>query len=434
MERYEKYKDSGVEWLGILPEHWQVCDFKRLAIRIEVGIAEAATQAYVEKNGVPILRSTNIKRGIIHGELLEISKEFAEKNNSKKIFKNDLITVRTGNAGLTAVIPEYLDGCQCFTLLVTSLKAEADPYFYNYFLNSEIGEFQFSLSAWGTAQKNISVPILGYTKVILPPKIEQTAIANYLDKKTSELDTLITKKEKLIELLKEERTAIINQAVTKGLDLDVEMKDSGVEWLGEIPAHWKMSKLKYVSMIKYGLGQPPKQKDSGLPIIRATNVFRGKISKENLVFVDPDDIPWNRDPVLKENDIIVVRSGAYTGDSAIIPYEFEGAITGYDMVLRALTVNPKFVAFCLLSTYLLDNQLFLERLRAAQPHLNAEELGNSFLVLPNIEEQNEIVSHIEIEHKRVDDLISKTEQEITLLKEYKTALISEVVTGKVKVI
>ena len=416
MEKYEKYKDSGVDggdrrWIGEIPEHWEIKKIKYVA---------------------------NLKSG--------------DNIISEQINENDDFPVFGGN-GLRGYFSSFThegnfvligrQGALCGNINYTSGKFWASEHAIVCHLQTQeswkwFGELlkimnlnQYSQSA---AQPGLAVEKIKNLEIPYPPLEEQTAIAKYLDKKTSELDTLITKKEKLIELLKEERTAIINQAVTKGLDPDVEMKDSQVEWLGEIPLHWEMSKLKYVSLIKYGLGQPPKQKDDGLPIIRATNVFRGKISKENLVFVDPDDVPWNRDPILKENDIIIVRSGAYTGDSAIIPFEFDGAITGYDMVLRALTVNPKFVAFALLSTYLLDNQLFLERLRAAQPHLNAEELGNSFIILPNMEEQNEIVFHIETEHKRVDDLLSKTEQEITLLKEYKTGLISEVVTGKVKVV
>lgn len=411
MERYEKYKDSGVEWIGKIPNSWAIKKLKYVAI-LKSG-DNIISEQINESDAFPVFGGNGL-RGYFSA--------FTHEGNFVLIGRQGALCGNINYASGKFWASEHA--------IVCHLQTSASWKWFGELLKI-MNLNQYSQSA---AQPGLAVEKIKNLEIPYPPISEQTTIANYLDKKTSELDTLISKKETLIELLNEERTAIINQAVTKGLDPDVEMKDSGVEWLGEIPAHWKMSKLKYVSMIKYGLGQPPKQKDSGLPIIRATNVFRGKISKENLVFVDPDDIPWNRDPVLKENDIIVVRSGAYTGDSAIIPYEFEGAITGYDMVLRALTVNPKFVAFCLLSTYLLDNQLFLERLRAAQPHLNAEELGNSFLVLPNIEEQNEIVSHIEIEHKRVDDLISKTEQEITLLKEYKTALISEVVTGKVKVI
>ena len=285
----------------------------------------------------------------------------------------------------------------------------------------------------GISYPSITSSDLLQIKVPFPSTLEQEDIGAYLDQKTTEIDTLITKKEQLIKLLEEERTAMINQAVTKGLDPNVPMKDSGIDWLGEIPEHWVLVKLKYLTRIRYGLGQPPKQKEGGLPIIRATNVYRGTISEENMIYVDPDDLPLNREPILKENDIIVVRSGAYTADSAIIEKKWEGTVTGYDLVMTPKTVNPKLLSFALLSTYMLDNQLFLQRLRAAQPHLNSEELGNTFMLLPPDFEQIDLVDFIENELLRLNEIKEKVKKEIHFLKEYKTALISEVVTGKIDV-
>jgi type I restriction enzyme S subunit len=293
---------------------------------------------------------------------------------------------------------------------------------------------QFEVNANGVTRFGLSVSTFAVAFVPVPTIEEQTAIANYLDAKTAQIDKLIAGKQKLIELLKEERTAIINQAVTKGIDPDVKLKPSGIEWLGEIPVRWEVKRLKYIATIKYGLGQPPNQKNDGLPLIRATNIQRGRIEEKDLIFVDPSDVPYDRDPVLRENDIIVVRSGAYTADSAIIPKEYEGAITGYDMVVRVMSANPLFVSYALLSDYVLTNQLHLQKLRAAQPHLNKEELGETFLLVPDKKQQQRIVEHIEEHLGRIDNTISKIEREIELLQEYRTALISEAVTGKIKVV
>ena len=319
--------------------------------------------------------------------------------------------------------------CKGFRLTINS-----DARFINYLLTSSALSQLISLEGRGFTRINLRMEGVENLPIILPQSIEeQTTIANYLDHKTTQIEHLIAKKEQFIQLLEEERVAVINQAVTKGLEPNVPMKDSGIEWLGEIPEHWEIVRLKYLSRIRYGLGQPPKQKVDGLPIIRATNIFRGIISSNNMLFVDPDDLPMNREPILKENDIIIVRSGAYTADSAIITKEWEGSVTGYDIVLTPLKVNPNLLAFSLLSTYLLDNQLFLERLRAAQPHLNSEEIGNSFFLLPPDEEQISIVQHIEKQMEKILILKERMLLEIELLKEYKTALISEVVTGKVDV-
>ena len=129
-----------------------------------------------------------------------------------------------------------------------------------------------------------------------------------------------------------------------------------------------------------------------------------------------------------------MRSGAYTADSAIIPKEYEGAITGYDMVVRVINADSIFISYCLLSNYVLINQLYLHRLRAAQAHLNKEELGETLLLLPPSQEQQSIVRHIETSTQKIDATTSKIEKEIELLQEYRMALISEVVTGKIKVL
>jgi type I restriction enzyme S subunit len=269
--------------------------------------------------------------------------------------------------------------------------------------------------------------------IALPSLLEQRAIAAFLDRETARIDALMEKKQRQIELLQEKRAALISHAVTKGLDPTVKMKPSGVKWLGNIPEHWQVKRIKHVSKVKYGLGEPPDQLEDGLPFIRATDIHRGKINSEAILKVDPQDIPWSRDPELRTNDILVVRSGAYTGDSAIVPEEWAGAIAGYDMVLRVTAAMPQFVAYALLSKYLLYGQIYLERSRAAQPHLNAEELGSFIILLPPKPEQEELVSYLDSETDQSDALMERIKDSINLLREYRTALISAAVTGKIDV-
>lgn len=269
--------------------------------------------------------------------------------------------------------------------------------------------------------------------VPIPNTEEQAAIGSFLDDKTAQIDTLIEKKRKLIELLKEERQAVINEAVTKGINPKAKMKPSGVEWLGDVPEGWEVRTMKRVAALKYGLGQPPKEKENGLPLIRATNVDHGRILTKDLLLVDPQDIPYERDPVLRENDIIVVRSGAYTGDSAIIPKEYEGAIAGYDMVVRPTRCVPRFLAYSILSNFV-DEQFNLCKLRAAQPHLNVEDLGDTLLCVPDRLSQDQITEYLDEKTGQIDEVSARTEKEIALLQEYRTALITEVVTGKVCVL
>ena len=205
-------------------------------------------------------------------------------------------------------------------------------------------------------------------------------------------------------------------------------KDSGVEWIGEIPERWHIAALKRLAAVRYGLGQPPKEKEGGVPLVRATDLHDGKIFLDKLVYVDPADVPKTRDAFLSEGEIIVVRSGAYTGDSAIIPNELVGGVAGYDMVVRCSRIRSDFLSRALLSSYIQKSQLEQSSLRAAQPHLNAEELGATSVVLPNEPEQFSIACYLDAKTAGIDTLIDKKRRQIELLKAYRASVISEAVT------
>ncbi|QEY59102.1 restriction endonuclease subunit S [Pseudomonas sp. C27(2019)] len=212
-------RDSGVEWLGEVPEHWKVGRYKFCTSRVVVGIAEAATHAYAE-TGVPIIRSTNIREeGLDLSGMLFIKKGFAELNSSKYLYTNDVITVRTGYPGTSAVIPETLDKSQCFTNLVATPKEEMSPHFLSEYLNSHTGKSYFDLLGWGSAQKNISVPILQNISIAWPEISEQKEIVSYIQQQREKYTKLVTKGEKQIELLQERRTALISAAVTGKIDV-----------------------------------------------------------------------------------------------------------------------------------------------------------------------------------------------------------------------
>ncbi|ASK61345.1 type I restriction endonuclease subunit S [Virgibacillus phasianinus] len=224
-----KMKDSGVEWIGEIPEHWNALKLKRIAKRIDVGIAEAAAHAYRDK-GVPIVRSKNIKNGkIINKDIFYIDEYFAEKNKSKYIWQGDLITVRTGDAGVTGVVSQELDRCQCFTMLITTLNKNNNPKFHSYYLNSIGGKSYFNITAWGTAQKNISVPILENCIVPYTDKEEQNRIIEYLDQITEDIDHSMKIVKIQINKLKEYRQSLIHEAVTGKIDIRGTMDETEQE-------------------------------------------------------------------------------------------------------------------------------------------------------------------------------------------------------------
>lgn len=212
-------KPSGIEWIGDIPKHWDVVAYKRVCTRVDVGIAEAATHAYCD-DGVPIIRSTNVKPNKLDtSDVLRIEPWFAAKNRSKTLRAGDLVTVRTGYPGTTAAVPPEFDGCQCFTLVLSTPKRTAHGPFFSWVLNSHPGASYFEMEGWGTAQTNISVPIVRFMPVPRPPLPEQTAIAAYLDEETAKLDALVGKVEEAVERLQEYRTALITAAVTGKIDV-----------------------------------------------------------------------------------------------------------------------------------------------------------------------------------------------------------------------
>jgi len=211
-------KPSGKMWIGDIPAHWSCTALTRIAERVVVGIAEAATHAYAD-SGIPILRSTNIRAGLIRGTILYVEPSFADERDSKRIFAGDLVTVRTGNAGVTAEIPRELDGCQCFTMLITTLNKAHNPSFFTYWMNSNSAQCYFLLEGWGTAQVNISVPILKALPVPIPAIEEQNLIVEYLDGELQTFNSLILEAERAITLLQERRTALISAAVTGKIDV-----------------------------------------------------------------------------------------------------------------------------------------------------------------------------------------------------------------------
>lgn len=210
---------SGYSWLGDVPAHWKVLALKRIAKRVVVGIAEASTQAYAD-SGVPLVRTTNVKANKIDtSDLLYINKEFADKNRSKYMRAGDIVTARTGNPGISGVIPTELDGSQCFTMLITTLREDHVPEFFCYYINSEPARTYFALEGWGTAQINISVPILQMLPVPCPPEKEQQQIAERIKGSMEAFERQVNLINEAIERLREYRSSLISTAVTGQIDI-----------------------------------------------------------------------------------------------------------------------------------------------------------------------------------------------------------------------
>jgi len=404
---YQKYKPSGVDWLGEIPEHWDVVRFKYV-LWLQRGHDLPATE--FDEGEYPVCGSNGC---------IGYHNQFTTKGPG--------VTVgRSGSVGEVNYVDT--DYWAHNTALYVKEFRRSNPRYAFFLLKTLDVKYLSEGTAVGTLNRNY----IHNLPIAIPVETEQRAIAAFLDRETVRIDTLIEKKERQIELLQEKRAALISHAVTKGLDPNVKVKDSGIEWLGEIPEHWEVKRIKRLGMIRYGLGEPPEYVDDGLPFIRATDIKRGKVDMDNVKRVRPDDVPWSRRPSLKLHEILVVRSGAYTGDSALVTESIAGCVAEYDMVLTVHKAHAPFVAWVLLSKYMLYGQIYLERLRAAQPHLNAEELGTFVIVMPPLAEQYAITDFLNRETTRIDILIEKIKTSIDFLREYRTALISAAVTGKIR--
>jgi type I restriction enzyme, S subunit len=392
---YPERKPSGLSWLGDVPAHWDVRRNGRLfAARRETGFPDLPILEVSIRSGVRIRDFDNGGR----------KQEIADRSKYQRAVRGDIAyNMMRMWQGAVGIAPT--DG------LVSPAYVVARPPDRN--------------RLYWTSFKQIPS--------VYPPLEEQRLIVRLLNWHGLQTATLIRAKKKFIGLLNEQKQAIIHCAVTRGLDSNVKLKPSGIPWLGDVPDGWEVERIKQIANIRYGLGQPPTERPGGLPLIRATNVDHGRIIPNNMLFVDADSVPKSRNAFLKAGDIIVVRSGAYTADSAIIPPRYEGSVAGYDIVVSVTGALSEFVAAVLLAPHVQIDQLIPASMRAAQPHLNAEELGSAVIAIPETDVQRSLVEHIDRETARSSAAIDRIRRELALIQEFRTRLIANVVMGKLDV-
>lgn len=428
MPKYEAYKDSGVEWIGDIPKDWELTKLGTCLTPVSIK----------NRADLPLLSITR--------ELGVIERDVEDQDSNHNFIPDDLSgykVIESGQFGMNKMKAwQGSYGVSKHTGIVSpayyifKFKKDINPEFFHWAIRSHLYISFFASASDGVriGQWDLSKDRMKEIPFVFPKSSTQIAIAKFLNEKTTQIDEAIAIKEQQIALLNERKQILIQQAVTQGLDPTVPMKDSGVEWIGKIPEHWDIRKFKFLANVRYGLGQPPKQLDDGLKIIRATNVERGRIVENGMMYIDPKDIPWDRNPTLKHGEIIVVRSGAYTGDSALVTKDYDGCIAGYDMVATPISCSSEFLAYALLSHYVLYEQIYLMRMRSAQPHLNAEELNETLIALPPDNEQLKISRYIDRTGKEISASLQIIQKQIEKLKEYKTTLINSAVTGKIKVV
>ncbi|MGT3171868.1 restriction endonuclease subunit S [Yersinia enterocolitica] len=427
---YPEYKDSGVEWLGDIPEHWEVFTGKRIFQSVRTPALKHDEQlAASQKFGVipqSLMMQLNDSKVML---ALKGTDSFRHVDEN-----NFVISLRSFEGGI-----EHSKYSGCVSPAYTVLKniKQLSYGYYRYLL--KCAPFIAALqSSTDSLRDGKSINYEQFSAIFLPIAsiFEQAQIAAFLDYETAKIDKLIEKQQQLIELLKEKRQAVISHAVTKGLNPDVPMKDSGVEWLGEVPAHWKIAPLKHLcSLIKDGTHLPPPRVDKGVPLLSVRNIINGKFN-----FRDDDSQISYKDYkslcssfIPKKDDVLLAIVGATLGKVALVP-EMESF-----HIQRSLGVfrTNELVQSQQLS-YIFESKNFQNLLWgnvgfSAQPGIYLGTLANFSIPVPPINEQTKIIEFISNAVNKLDHLLAQTAQFTSLMQERRIALISAAVTGKIDV-
>ncbi len=414
---YPAYKPSGMEWVGDVPEHWEVRRLKHVA-SIQFSSVDKHTIEGEEPvrlcNYVDVYYNDFIKEGLEFMAATATRSEIARF----QVHHGDVLVTKDSESWDDIAVPAYvaeeLDGVLCGYHLAhirPDLRKLIGEYLFRAFRSSGIND-QFRVAANGITRFGLGKYWLDNGLFLVPPVEEQQAIAAFLDRETAQIDTLIEKKQRQIELLQEKRSALISHAVTKGLDPNAKMKDSGIEWLGEIPAHWEVKRLKRFVRLRSGESITAYEIDeTGDYPVYGGNGLRGFTNS------------YNHNGTF----VLIGRQGALCG---CINY-----VTGYFWASEhAVVVSTKNnIATKWLGELLRSMKLNQYSQSAAQPGLAVETIAALFVPVPPPAEQCDIADFIDFETDKIDAMVRKVDKSITLLREYRTALISAAVTGKIDV-
>jgi type I restriction enzyme S subunit len=428
---YPAYKDSGVEWIGKVPEHWRIVPLKALAQIVNGATPESGNPEYWDGD-IAWFTPADLDNENA-SELIEPRRRITAEGLASCAARltpasSVILSTRApvGSVGVTLIPSATNQGCRTLVpnpRILPKLLAEM----------LVAARSELSHRSNGTTFQELSTDSLASLRIPLAPLEEQTAIVSSLDRETARIDALIAKQEKLIELLQEKREALISHAVTKGLNPDAPMKDSGVEWLGEVPEHWEVKRLRFVGDAIIGLTYDPSEitdETEGMLVLRSSNVQGGRISFEDNVYVStviPEKL------ITRVGDILICsRNGsrALIGKNAKIDSDSAGVTFGAFMTIFRSDSNA--FLFYVFNSMIFDYQAgsFMTST------VNQLTIGNLYgfeVPMPPIDEQSIIVEYLGQETAKLDTLIEKSRRSIELMREHRTALISAAVTGKIDV-
>lgn len=426
-QKYSAYKDSGVEWLGKIPEHWDLRRFKYLFKEINERSTDGSGELLSVSQYTGVTKKSD---NVEDGDLLTTASTL---EGYKKVYQNDLVSnimlAWNGSLGFSP-----FDGITSPAYSIYRLNKGNSERFFHYLVRSQIYKSEFKRNSSGVIESRLRLYTDDFYSIwsLLPPLPEQTAIAAFLDDKTAKIDRAIAQKEKMIALLKERKQIIIQNAVTKGLDPNAKMKDSGVEWIGEIPEHWEVKRLKFVS--KININSLPENTPNTFSF---NYVDIGSVSFENGIerteYFEFKNAPSRARRIAKKGNTVISTVRTYlkaidyiSKDKAEFIYS-----TGFAVLEPIGLVNEFLYHFVRSNAF--TEQVTVDSKGMSYPAINSTDLSRLFLAIPPIQEQTAIVAHIETQSAKIDKAIKLQEQQIEKLKELKSTLIDSAVTGKIKV-
>lgn len=429
MKSYDEYKDSGVEWIGEVPRHWEVVPLK---VTGTFGNGLTYSPKDVVDNGILVLRSSNIQNSSLSFEdnvyVSSVSKELL-------VNKGDIIICsRNGSAALVGKSSFIdIDINATFGAFMMRYIPNINKKYGFYLFQTAIGRYKGYFAT--TTINQLTKSTIGEMKVPLANAKEQTSIVDYLDKKCSEIDKVISAQQKRIALLQELKQSVTTHAVTKGLNPNVEMKDSGVEWIGKIPASWDVVHLKRIlrERMQYGANEPAESDDTTYPrYIRITDITaNGELRPETFKSLEPSKA---KDYLLDKGDVLFARSGATVGKTFLFNADIKACYAGY--LIKASCDRRKMIPeylyyYAQSGAYeCWKNSVFIQ---STIQNIGADKYQLMYIPVPSKDEQKKIVEYVGKRSKVFDAAISKAQHQVELLQEYKQSLITEVVTGKRKV-
>jgi type I restriction enzyme S subunit len=444
---YPRYRPSGVEWFGDVPEHWTPIALRRTSTRYAGGTPDRSNDSYWDEGTIPWINSGAVNQGLITAPSAFITEEAYRNSSARWVAKDALVMALAGQGKTKGMVAQTGIATTCNQSMAAICPTPPTEPRYLYWLLVSQYEHIRNM-AGGEARDGLNLEILGSIPCLNVPPDEQRAIAAFLNRETGRVDRLVAMKRDLIERLNEKRAALIARTVTSGLPpeaahtagflVNPPLKPVTLEWIGNIPEHWEVTKMSWVCVsIRDGTHNPPDRADGVHRLLSVRNVQGGKFAllSDDRTMTAEDFAELQRSYTVDEGDIVLAIVGATTGKSAIVGKLENVTVQRSLAILRPnkAVISSSFLHYVIQSP-VVQTEIELTVFKySAQPGIYLEDIGRLLVVRPPLPEQAAIAAYLDKETAKLDGLVAKAETAVERLQEYRTSLITAAVTGKIDV-